>query len=62
VSRSIGDVIAHVIGVSSEPSFREYDITNRDIFLVLSTSPAFAYQADDDDIKNHLSGFSLSDI
>ncbi|CAD8150500.1 unnamed protein product [Paramecium pentaurelia] len=61
VSRSIGDAIAHVIGVSSEPSFREYDITNQDVFLVLSTSPAFVYQVDDD-IKNHLSGFSLSDI
>ncbi|CAK56398.1 unnamed protein product (macronuclear) [Paramecium tetraurelia] len=61
VSRSIGDLIAHDIGVLSEPNFREYDITNQDVFLVLTTSPTFAYQVDDD-VKNHLSGFSLSDI
>ncbi|CAD8055659.1 unnamed protein product [Paramecium sonneborni] len=61
VTRSLGDVIAHVIGVSSQPYFLEYDITYQDTFLILSTSAVFSYQ-DQNDIMNHLSGFSLHDI
>ncbi|CAD8057331.1 unnamed protein product [Paramecium sonneborni] len=61
VTRSLGDVIAHVIGVSSQPYFLEYDITYQDTFLILSTSPVFSYQ-DENDIINHLNGFSLHDI
>ncbi|CAD8140542.1 unnamed protein product [Paramecium pentaurelia] len=61
VTRSLGDVIAHVIGVSSQPFFREYDITIKDTFLILSTASVYAYQ-DENDVMNHLSGFSLHDI
>lgn len=61
MTRSLGDVIAHVIGVSSQPFFREYDITIKDTFLILSTASVYAYQ-DENDVMNHLSGFSLHDI
>ncbi|CAD8131827.1 unnamed protein product [Paramecium octaurelia] len=61
VTRSLGDVIAHVIGVSSQPFFREYDITIKDTFLILSTASVYAYQ-EENDIMSQLKGFSLHEI
>lgn len=54
-------MIAHVIGVSSQPFFREYDITIKDTFLILSTASVYAYQ-EENDIMSQLKGFSLHEI
>ena len=43
VTRSIGDLIGHMIGVTSVPYVNEYEITPDDVFLVISTLPTFVY-------------------
>ena len=43
VTRSIGDLIGHMIGVTSVPYVNEYEITPDDAFLVISTLPTFVY-------------------
>lgn len=61
VTRSIGDLVGHVIGVSSEPFIKEYDITPFDTFLTVTTAPTFLYM-EQEEIMNHLTGFTLKNI
>jgi len=61
VTRTIGDLIGHVIGVTSLPFIKEYDITQIDSFLLLSTSPTFMYM-EQEEIMNHLTGFTMRTI
>jgi hypothetical protein len=61
VTRSIGDLIGHVIGLNSVPFIKEYDITHNDTFLLLSTAPTFLYM-EQDEIMNHLTGFTMRTV
>lgn len=58
VSRSIGDVIAHVIGVINEPFIKIYDVTVFDTFLIITNNSVF-WHLTEDEIINLLVGFSL---
>ena len=48
MSRSIGDVIAHSAGVSSEPEFFDRTLTRRDAFLVSATDGLWEFLSDQD--------------
>lgn len=61
VSRSIGDVIAHVIGVINEPFIKIYDVTVFDTFLIITNNSVF-WHLTEDEIINLLVGFSLKQI
>ena len=43
VSRSIGDLIAHQIGVISEPEIRIHEVLQHDKFMVLGTESLWEY-------------------
>lgn len=61
VTRSIGDTIAHAIGVSDQAQVKECEILPIDNFLVLSTKPSLQH-LDDDEICALLQGFTLRNI
>jgi hypothetical protein len=61
VTRSIGDLIGHVVGVSSSPFMSAYTILQNDRVLVLSTSPTFMYM-EQEEVLNHLSSYTLKTI
>ncbi|TFJ84529.1 hypothetical protein NSK_004514 [Nannochloropsis salina CCMP1776] len=47
MSRSLGDVVAHTVGVSSEPEVFEYTLDSaRDVFLVLATDGLWEFMSD----------------
>jgi serine/threonine protein phosphatase PrpC len=43
MSRSIGDMIAHTIGVSSDPEVTRFDLSSRDKFIVIASDGVFEY-------------------
>lgn len=46
MSRSLGDLVAHDAGVSSEPEFKQYDIGPTDQFLVLASDGLWEFMTD----------------
>lgn len=43
MSRSIGDMIAHTVGVSSDPEVTRFDLSSRDKFIVIASDGVFEY-------------------
>jgi len=43
VSRSLGDLISHQIGVISEPAFKVIPISSMDKFLIIATDSVWEY-------------------
>lgn len=48
ISRSLGDLIAHHIGVSSEPEVQVYDIQPSDRFFTIASEGVWNYLQSDD--------------
>jgi serine/threonine protein phosphatase PrpC len=48
ISRSLGDLLAHKIGVTSEPNVRIHEITPNDKFMTIATDGVWRYLNPDD--------------
>ena len=46
MSRSIGDMIAHTVGVSPDPEVTRFDLGSRDKFIVIASDGVFEYLSD----------------
>ncbi|GMH36818.1 hypothetical protein BSKO_04691 [Bryopsis sp. KO-2023] len=43
MSRALGDVLAHQVGVISEPELRAHDVTSEDVFLILASDGVWEF-------------------
>ena len=60
ITRSLGDLLAHQIGVTSEPHVKIHDITQADRFITIATDGVWRYlQADD--VNEIVSEFGMKD-
>ena len=48
MSRSVGDVVAHTAGVTTDPEFFERELTHADRFLVSATDGLWEFMTDDE--------------
>ena len=48
MSRSIGDLVASSVGVSPEPEFYEYDMSEDDKFIVLASDGVWEFLSNED--------------
>ena len=51
MSRSIGDKIAHTVGVTDEPEFKNYDYDGTEKFIIIASDGIWEYLHGDDCIK-----------
>eukprot|EP00245_Coleochaete_scutata_P005701 TRINITY_DN19459_c0_g1_i1.p1 TRINITY_DN19459_c0_g1~~TRINITY_DN19459_c0_g1_i1.p1 ORF type:complete len:511 (+),score=60.88 TRINITY_DN19459_c0_g1_i1:394-1926(+) len=51
MSRSLGDVLAHTVGVSAEPEICTYNLTSQDRFLILASDGVWEFISSEEAVK-----------
>ena len=51
MSRSFGDDVAHMIGVTSKPEIKEFKLTEEDKFILLGSDGIFEFISSDDSVN-----------
>ena len=48
MSRSLGDMIAHTVGVSADPEVSCFELSKRDKFIVIASDGVFDYLSNEE--------------
>ena len=51
MSRSFGDDVAHMIGVTSKPEIKEFKLSEEDKFILLGSDGIFEFISSDDSVN-----------